>query len=257
MPVYQCNECGKAFKRKNDLREHAADCTTTSGDTVFEDVKSSVSDMNLNFSPQRIRNMFTLRNMGIAFGVLMMATLFAGTASFMSSTASSSGSGPTGAVAAESNPALGYSIRSESDIPRLPASQRPDYISNTPLSTDQQLYVITQGGQNGPAALIHYNCETQCLKLEQQLASIAQNYQGWVYVAPNPEINSQIVVTGFQRIQRYDTFKPQELQGFVCSVTRNQPIACVGTPRQQTGTAGNQADTGNQTDQDDTAETGQ
>lgn len=231
MPVYRCEDCGEVFRSKSSLSDHREDCAGEEAETPFDEMVQYVSSISFNVSVRDVQNKFTLRNMGLAFGVLMMATLFLGTASFMTSTAPSSGT-PTGAATAASNPALGYSISGPQDVPRLSGAEQPGLVREQPLSIEQQLWAITQGGQQGaPGAIIHYNCESACPELVNNATRFAQqNFQGWVYVAPNPEISSRVAVTGYQRIQRYDSFQPQSVFNDVCSIyTRFQtpgPIAC-------------------------------
>lgn len=234
MPAYQCRDCDEFFKSKTALQEHRQSCTgTTAGDTVYEDIKTYLSGINVSLNPRRIRTMLTLRNAGLAFGVLMMATLFLGTASFMSSTspAGSQGSGPTGAVTATSNPALGYNIRSAQDLPQLGGSGQPQQVSSQPLKTEQQLWAVARGGQDGkPGAVIYYNCETACPGLVENLTGFARQYAGWVYVAPNPEIDSRVAVTGLQFIQRHESFDAQQFTTDICGYYRQLqvlgPAAC-------------------------------
>lgn len=231
MPAYQCRDCDTVFKSKSALQEHRESCTGVAGDgdTVYEDIKAYIGSIDLDLSrsslhPRRVKRMFTLRNAGIAFGVLMMATLFLGTASFMTQTAPTrSGGGPTGAVTATSNPALGYGVRSAQDVPRLSGDEQPQPVSTQPLSTEQQLWAVTQGGPGGkPGIVIYHNCDTACPGLVENLTAFAEQpqYAGWVYVAPNPEIGSRVAVTGFQRIQRYDSVQPAEFHTTICSVYR-------------------------------------
>lgn len=231
MPVYECGSCGERFRKKQRFTEHKEDCSGASADTVFNDLTSTISSIDISLHPRDVRKKLTKRNIGIAFGILMMATLFMGTAQFMTSTAP--GQGPTGAAVAESNPATGYSIRSARDIPNLRGGQRPGLVSDQPLSVDQQLYTLVRGGPQGaPAVILHYNCETACPDLVNDLTTFAQNYAGWVYVAPNPDTASRVVLTAFQQpVQRFDEFNQDELHGMVCGFyARAQiqgPISCV------------------------------
>jgi hypothetical protein len=179
---------------------------------------------------RQVRQLFTLRNAGIMFGILMMATLFLGTASFMSSTAPNTGS-PTGAATATSDPALGYSIQSARDVPQLSGSEQPDQFSTQPLSTEQQLWAITQGGpSNQPGMVMYYNCESNCQSLVENLTTVAETYPGWIYIAPNDNIGSRIAVTGLQRIQRYDSAQPDEFHTVICGTYQQLqvlgPTAC-------------------------------
>lgn len=229
MPHYACDNCDAVFRSKNKLRDHVEDCTGSTAPSTGETVRSKIPAFEPEKWARQVRSMFTLRNAAIMFGVLMMATLFLGTASFMSSTAPGSNS-PTGnAAAAETTPPTGVSIQSQRDIPNVPGQLPDGVVSQEQLSTDAQIHLMTRGTGNGPAAIIHYNCDGLCPQLVQELGTFAQNYQGRVYAMPNDNIDSQIVMTAFrQPIERMDTFNATTANNFVCNSfpPQQQPFSC-------------------------------
>lgn len=225
MPTYACDECNKAFRSKEALREHLEQHPEDASQPT-ERLFSRVS--NYDFSIRSLRKQLTLKNFMILGGVLMMATLFAGTAQYMSSTAPSSSS-PTGAATSETNPPSGYSLRQASDLPSVRQSQIPNsQVVKSPLSRDTQLYLLARGGQNGqPGVLLQYNCPNRCPSVVNKLTAIAQDYQGWVYVAPYPDMEEKVAMTAFQRIDKRETVDPSYIENFICSSLRNRPVGCV------------------------------
>lgn len=230
MPHYACDDCDAVFTSKDALRDHVESCTGGTGPSTGETVRSKLPAFEPARWARNTRKQLTWRNAGIMFGVLMMATLFLGTASFMSSTAPGSNS-PTGnAAAAETTPPTGVSIQSRRDIPNVPGQLPDGVVSKEPLSTAAQHHLLTRGMGSGPAAIIHVNCPNSCPQTVQKAASFAQNYSKRAYVMPNDNIDSRIAMTAFrQPIERMDTFNATTAQRFVCNSfpPQQQPFSCV------------------------------
>lgn len=217
MPTYVCDDCGKAFDSKERLREHRDDHTSEGGGwnpaTTLVRWKDFLAGL-------------TLRQLAVLIGVVLMATLFAGTAFFYSTLSPTPSSGPVNVQ--ETDPPTGQTVRTASDLPDVEQSDLPQgYVSQQQLSADVQVYLLFRGGPGGqPATLLQYNCAF-CPGLVENLTALAQDYQGWVYVAPYRDMNSSIAVTGPQRqplfLERFD--RPQ-IENNLCAWLRNQPIAC-------------------------------
>ncbi len=233
MPVYECGDCGERFRSKTALNEHKEDCSPsrkqgTDSDTAFNDLRSRLSSL-AKLHPRRIRNAFTMRNIALFFGLFLMSTLFLGSAMFMMTTSPDRGDGGGGGNVQETSPPTGQSIQSAGDIPQVSDDELPEsHVSGQPLSEDVQLYLLMRGGpQNDPAALAQYNCPEGCPELEQDIAAFAEEFNGWVYMAPNSDLDNQVVLTAPYRMDQQDAFDPDAAHSFVCQGLQNQPLACL------------------------------
>ncbi len=243
MPIYECGDCGKQFRSKDALNTHAENCSSPTAsdgaDTPFNALKSRIPDVNVGlsrFHPRNIRKNMTLQNIGMLFGLLLMSTLFLGTASFMMTTSPQNVAGPTGAASAEETfPPTGQTIQSTDDIPDIPNSEIPNSpVVSSPLSEEMQQYLLVRGGQNvprmsiQPAVLIQYNCDGDCPGLQENLTSIIEDYSGWVYAAPNPELDNRVVLTAYPgQMDQQDAFDRERTAAFICRSLQNQPLACI------------------------------
>lgn len=225
MPTYACDECDKAFKRKDALREHMEQ----HGDGSVSTDRFSLPDI----SWQDIRGKLTKRNIGLLMGVFLMSTLFLGTAQFMASTSPGGGGGLFGGGSNdapdrdETSPPAGFSVTGPDDVDvsqdELPAGQ----VSDEWLPPEVQLHLLMQGGQQGqPAVLLQYNCPDGCPELVDELEQVAQDFDGWVYVAPYQEMDERVAMTAFRQIERMDTFDRSRAETFICNSLQNQPLAC-------------------------------
>lgn len=237
MPVYECGDCGERFRSKDALNSHKEDCTPSVTDR--EDTGTAVNDLFSGsglkkLHPSNIAGKLTMQNLALFFGLFLMSTLFLGTASFMMTTSPGGGIGDlfggTGNVAAqETSPPTGQSIADESDIPQVPESDVPaSPVVTNPLDDNVQLHLLIQGGQeNQPGALVQYNCPDGCPELEQELAEFVEGYNGWVYTAPNPDLDEPIILTALHDMDRQDEFDEDAAHDFICRNLQNQPLACL------------------------------
>lgn len=218
MPTYVCDTCEKAFDSKERLREHQE--SHGGGGVTWNPMEPVVrwKDFLLGL---------TLRQLAVLIGVVLMATLFAGTAFFYSTL--SPGGTPQGPVnVEETNPPTGQGVRTVGDLPEVEQSELPSgYVSQQPLSHDVQVHLLYRGGPSGqPAVLLQYSCAF-CPGLVENLTRVAQNYQGWVYVAPYRDMNASVAVTAPQRQPMLlDRFDQRQIANQVCVWLQNQPIAC-------------------------------
>lgn len=219
MPTYVCDTCEKAFDSKARLREHQE--THTGEGTAWDPVGTLVRWKDFLFG-------LTLRQLAVLVGVVLMATLFAGTAFFYSTLAPSTGGSAGPVNVEETDPPTGQTLQRGDALPDVDQEQLPQgYVSRQQLSHDAQVYLLFRGGQRGqPATLLQYNCAF-CPNLVENLTAVAQNFQGWVYVAPYRDMNRSIALTGPQRGPLFlDTFDRGQIESTICSWLRNQPIAC-------------------------------
>lgn len=229
MPTYVCDVCEKAFDSKERLREHV------------ETHESEERGIDPFATLRRWKDFLlglTLRQLAVLIGVVLMATLFAGTAFFYSTISPSTGGGGPSNVQ-ETNPPTGQAVQSVGDIPDIDQGDLPQgYVVRQELSEDMQVHLLYRGGPRGqPAALLQYSC-VQCPGVVSNLTAVAQNYQGWVYVAPYRGMNASIAATAPKRVLRLDSFDRGQLDRFICANLQNRPLACaVGGG--STGTAGN------------------
>ncbi len=209
MPRYVCDACGEVFKSKEARDEHEHD----SDRSRLQGLQFTVPDL-------------TLKQFAVLGGVFLMATLFMGTVFFASSLSPGSPGGSGGASSREPSPPVGYTIQSQGDIPRVSEADLPaSAVSDTPLSEDVQLYLLTQ-----QSVLLQYSC-SDCPDTVAALSDIASTYNSdrtWVYVAPYPDMDDRVAATGFQRGPlRLETVDRDELGSFICDALQDQPIQCV------------------------------
>lgn len=218
MPTYVCDDCGKGFASKERLREHRE--THTGSGATWDPMAAVVRWKDFLFG-------LTLRQMAVLFGVVLMATLFAGTAFFYSSIAPTpTGGGPVNVQ--ETDPPTGQGVRTAGDLPDVEQDDLPQgYVAQQQLSHDVQVHLLFRGGPGGqPATLLQYNCAF-CPQLVENLTAVARDYQGWVYVAPYRDLNASLALTGPQRQPLFlERFDRQQIENNLCAWLRNQPIAC-------------------------------
>ncbi|MDY6769438.1 MAG: C2H2-type zinc finger protein [Candidatus Nanohaloarchaea archaeon] len=208
MPRYVCDECGDVFDSKEALQEHG-----------HED-----DGQRFRLPELRVPDL-TVKQLAVLGGVVLMSTLFLGTVFFASSLAPSSPSSGGNTRAREPSPPVGYTVRSQSDIPNVDSSRLPSSpVVDRQLSQDVQLYLLTR-----PAVLLQYSC-TGCPETVDRLRSIAQDFNGaqtWVYVAPYRDMEARIAATGFrQGPRRFDTVDRGSIEAFICTALRDRPVRC-------------------------------
>lgn len=231
MPTYACDECDKAFRKKQALKDHIAEAHT--GEESF-DVIGRVK------GGWRWLSNLTLRQLGILFAVVLMSTLFAGTAFFASTLAPAGGSGQQ-RQGRYINPLTGYAAD------RVPDVSLNTYTHQQQLNEDEQLYALVAGSSDdGPAVLLQYSC-TDCPAVVNTLQQVAQQYEGYVHVAPYRDMDSRVAATALGNIRTYEDPASSELSRFVCSSfqrfpVRFRPLACSGIPTGTTGDSGGSGD---------------
>lgn len=227
MPRYACDDCDAVFSSKSALKEHMEDVDHS--DDTADDASILQRVQRISLHPRNIRKKLTLRNFGLAFGLLMMATLFAGTADFMSDTAPAQNQDQNQlGTSPETTPPTGASIGSAEDLPNVDQSDVPNnYVLESELSQDMQIHLLAGGGIGGqPAAILHYNCETDCQELVDNLGQVAQDFDGRVYVMPNSNIDDRIAMTAFRQQDQLDAFDRDSIETFLCGSVQPQPLAC-------------------------------
>ncbi|MDY6768871.1 MAG: hypothetical protein SVW02_02060 [Candidatus Nanohaloarchaea archaeon] len=207
MPRYVCDECGAVFDSKEEREGHTHDTAS-----------SRISGVDLSIPD------LSLRQLAVLGGVVLMATLFLGTAFFASSLGPSGGSGA--AAAREPSPPVGYTLQSRADVPAVSQAELPaSPVVERPLSQDVQLYLLAQ-----QSVLLQYSC-SDCPAVVSNLTAIAESFntdRTWVYVAPYPDMDSVVAATGLRRGPlRLETADQGQLQTFACDALQNRPIQCV------------------------------
>lgn len=211
MPRYVCDECGNVFDSKAELESH--DHSDTG--------KKSRSSFNLAL-PSFLKEL-TLTKIVVLFGILLMSTLFLGTAFFTSTL--SGGGGGDNAPGSDTVPPAGYTVQHQDDIPVVSGDRIPENsVSSTPLEEDVQVHLLAQ-----PSVLLQYSC-SNCNGTVQSLKDIADRYNAGrtrVYVAPYPAMESRVAATAFQRGPvKMGAVNRTRIENFICSMPGSQPVAC-------------------------------
>ncbi len=210
MPKYVCGECGGVFRSKEARENH-----------THEEKGGIVPAISRGFRAPDL----TLKKVAVLGGVFLMATLFMGTAFFYSSLSPANSGGGSGGSTSEPSPPVGYTVRSQSDVPDVSSGELPaSPVSDTQLSQDVQLYLLTR-----PAVLLQYSC-TDCPETVSTLSGIASDYnseQTWVYVAPYRDMDSRVALTAYQRGPiRLDEADSTRIEDFICTALQQQPVQC-------------------------------
>lgn len=79
-----------------------------------------------------------------------------------------------------------------------------------PLPDELVVHNLEDGGVG-----IWYNCADGCPELVSQLESVADRYREGVLLAPYPGMDTQIALTAWNRIDRFEEFDEQRLVRFV------------------------------------------
>ncbi|MFB6265533.1 MAG: hypothetical protein ABEI07_00435, partial [Candidatus Nanohaloarchaea archaeon] len=212
MPKYVCDECGEVFDSKEELAGHTHE--------------ESGFNLSLDFLA-RARN-FTWKQVLAVIGVVLMSTLFMGSAFFYSSLAPSTGSSGNNLPETRAKPPVGYTIGSVSDVPNVPRSRMPDRaVVEEQLSGDVQLNLLT-GYYGNPAALLQYSCN-DCPGTVSKLVDVANSFNSgttWVYVAPYRDMDARISATAFRKSVKLEEFNRTELENFICNGLNQRPLKC-------------------------------
>ena len=89
-------------------------------------------------------------------------------------------------------------------------------ISENPIADELQIHNLEDGG-----VMVQYNCipgkETQddCGKLIKNLTNIVDNYTDKVVLAPYPDLDSQIALTAWTRIDKFNDFDRERIEKFI------------------------------------------
>lgn len=221
MPRFVCDDCGDVFDSKADLSAHREDCDV---ERTSAQVASSIRGVI-----DGVRSL-TLRQVFVLFGIVLMGTLFAGTAFYYSTISPTSGpSGGGDGVSQETTPPVGYTIRSGADVPDVRQGDLPEgTVVDRELSHDVQLSLLTGSVTGNGAVLLQYSCE-DCPETRDALASIAGRFNGgtsWVFVAPYRDMDERVAATAFQRKQSFDAVNETQIETFICTSLRNEPVEC-------------------------------
>lgn len=211
MPTFACDDCGKAFDSKDALREHMEGAHGDGGASIASDVA-----IGFRRGIDNIRN-FSLKQLGILGAVFLMATLFVGTAFFASVSAPATGGGGN-QQGQYVNPLTGERFQElpQASLPTSPVVQQP-------LTAEQQVYLFYRGSpDNGPGIMLGYNC-TDCQGTVAALASVANSFQGYVYVTPH-DSSSRVTAATFGQVQRFDTANASEISAYVCRTYQRFPV---------------------------------
>jgi hypothetical protein len=79
-----------------------------------------------------------------------------------------------------------------------------------PLPDELVVHNLEDGGVG-----IWYNCADGCPELVSQLESVADRYGEGVLLAPYPGMDTQIALTAWNRIDRFEEFDEQRLVRFI------------------------------------------
>lgn len=212
MPTYACDECDKAFNSKDALRSHM---------DQHEDGGASIDITGKLAAVWNGLRRLNRKQLGILFAILLMSTLFVGTA-FFTATTTNVGGGGGDRQGRYVNPLTGYSADRVPDPSTLSLPQ--GYVATEQLSDEEQLYLLVAGStDNGPSILLQYSC-TNCPEVVDRLQRVAQQYQGYVYVAPYQDMDSTVAAAALGNIQTYEQPDTQALSTFVCTSFQRYPV---------------------------------
>ncbi|MFB6076985.1 MAG: hypothetical protein ABEK12_02550, partial [Candidatus Nanohaloarchaea archaeon] len=162
MPTYVCEECEETFDSREAYEAHGHDAAGSGG--RLPDV-----------SVREILAWFTLRKIGVLLGVVLMSTLFIGSAFFYSSLSPSNGDGGKRPARRETVPPSGRTISGPGDVPDVPVSAFPQKpVTGTRLPHDVQVALLTGQATGSPAVLLQYSCD--CPDIRASLERIAGEY---------------------------------------------------------------------------------
>jgi hypothetical protein len=83
-------------------------------------------------------------------------------------------------------------------------------VHSQPVPDELVVHNLEDGG-----VAIWYDCPDGCDELVNQLASVTDNYREGVLLAPYPGMDSQIALTAWTRIDKFDTFDEQRITRFI------------------------------------------
>ncbi len=89
-------------------------------------------------------------------------------------------------------------------------SLAPWGIHTDPIPNELQVHNLEHGG-----VMVQYNCDGACPELVAQLAEIVERYDGYVILAPYPDMESRIALTAWGRIDTFDAFDEQRIVRFI------------------------------------------
>lgn len=219
MPTFECDTCGDSFTSRTKLEQHRAAQHTDDG--------SSAEGMSGYI--EGLKNMFTLKGGLTLIGIILMIALPLGGTAYYSSLAPEQGDSDSSSDIT-SNPPTGQNIQR---IPTQPRAFQLRTNYDQELSTDEQLYLLYQGGPDigvqgiQPSFLLQYDC-TDCTELIEQVEQFSSEINGgsevWVRTAPNTGLDDRIAVTFPAHLTRsvpqtYESFNATEVRSFICGLT--------------------------------------
>jgi hypothetical protein len=109
------------------------------------------------------------------------------------------------------NPIPQYNSDPPTSGPHFGDLPRPG-IHKEPVDKRWQVHFLEDGG-----VIVQYKCKTpdECPELAQQLENIVKRYSEHVLLAPYPDLDRQIALTAWTRIDKFDTVDEDRIHNFI------------------------------------------
>jgi hypothetical protein len=83
-------------------------------------------------------------------------------------------------------------------------------IHTEPIPNELQIHNLEDGG-----VMVQYDCPEGCEELVAQLGEIVGRYDEQVILAPYPGLDATIALTAWGRIDKFDAFDRERVEGFI------------------------------------------